>query len=84
MKEEFLFILKYMLLGAATKKSRNIIRFSNLGCTKGDCKMIQSEKNRNSRRDKKRHAVRYRPVLYGCVKGFSRYEWFRRKQKEEA
>ena len=43
-----------------------------------------SEECRNARRDKKRHAAKYNPVRHSGVKGFSKYEWFQRKQKKEA
>lgn len=43
-----------------------------------------SEEYRNARRDKKRHAAKYNPVRHSGVKGFSKYEWFQRKKKEEA
>ena len=44
--------------------------------------MNYSEENRNARRDKKRHAAKYEPVRHGGVKGFSKYDWFKRKQKK--
>ena len=47
-------------------------------------KMNHSEENRNGRRDKKRHAAKYNPVRHNGVKGFSKYEWFYRKQKKGA
>ena len=50
---------------------------------KGENKMFCSEENRNSRRDKKRHAARYKPVRHSGVKGFSKFEWFRRKKRQE-
>ena len=50
---------------------------------KGEYKMFCSEENRNSRRDKKRHAARYKPVRHNGVKGFSKYEWFRCKKRQE-
>ena len=43
-----------------------------------------SESNRNARRDKKRHAAKYNPLRHNGVQGFSKYEWFQRKQKKEA
>ena len=45
--------------------------------------MNHSEECRNARRDKKRHAAKYNPVRHSGVKGFSKYEWFQRKQKKE-
>lgn len=47
----------------------------------GGCSMFKNEENRNSRRDKKRYAARYKPVRHSGVKGFSKYEWFKRKQE---
>ena len=44
--------------------------------------MNYSEENRNTRRDKKRHAAKYDPVRHSGVKGFSKNEWFKRKQKK--
>ncbi|MBQ9696960.1 MAG: hypothetical protein IJ657_08480 [Acidaminococcaceae bacterium] len=42
--------------------------------------MNYSEENRTARRDKKLHAAKYSPVRHRGVKGFSKYEWHRRKQ----
>lgn len=55
-----------------------------MGCELGKEKitMNYSEENRNARRDKKRHAAKYDPVRHGGVKGFSKYDWFKRKQKK--
>lgn len=47
----------------------------------GGRSMFKNEENRNSRRDKKRYAARYKPVRHGGVKGFSKYEWLKRKQE---
>lgn len=46
--------------------------------------MNDSEVNRNTRRDRKSRAAQYEPVRHSGVKGFSRYEWLRRRQKKEA
>lgn len=43
--------------------------------------MFRNEENRNMRRDKKRFAAQYKPVRHNGVKGFSKYEWIKRKQR---
>ncbi|WP_177205869.1 hypothetical protein [Succiniclasticum ruminis] len=65
------------------QEAGNIFLLPTQGSTEGEYKMFCSEENRNSRRDKKRHAARYKPVRHSGVKGFSRYEWFRREKRQE-
>ena len=44
---------------------------------------MNSEENRNIRRDKKRHNKRYAPIKHNGVGGFNKYEWTRRKREKQ-